>query len=139
MYDEDKKLLSFKKWRIFNCHRHFGYVSLILFYGKYNFINRFLVLNGLWIPKEHYINLVKLFIYWFINDIVVKEINKDVKTWGKKERIFYTFNNKPLIITLVLMCVEIGITFKFNINNDYITNGIMPNWVFAFWCSVYAS
>ena len=75
MYDKDKKLLPLKKWRVFECHRHFSAVCLVIFFGKLNFINRFLVLNGLWIPKTHYLNFFKLFMYRIFNINFIIKIN----------------------------------------------------------------
>lgn len=60
-YDEKRVKKPLSQWKFFSCHRHFGAVLSILIFVKFNFLNRFFVLNAFWIPNNHPLNFFKLF------------------------------------------------------------------------------
>jgi hypothetical protein len=91
----------------------------MLIFVKFNFLNRFFILNGLWIPNSHPLNFFKLFFYLFQNDLVIKELNIDLKTWGCKDRLGSSISNKSIVLSYMLLIIEFALSIKYNMNNDH--------------------
>lgn len=135
--DVKGNLLPLSEWKVFNCHRHFSKVMIILFFGKINFLNRFLVMNGIWSYPSHWFNAVKQFYYLFSNDLCLRDINDDLKTWGKTERVQSGHNHKSLYAAYLLLAVEFGISLKYNVKNYAISNEPLRYDLISLWVIFY--
>jgi len=135
--NEDGTKRKFRDWRVWHCHRHFGYLLLFFITFHFNFLNRFFVANSFYVPLKSNFCKARLFFMLGVNYSVFKYVAMDLETWGKKERLESHFNYGPLVLssafTLVETLIEVSYlwegSFGVFVNNpDFFTLIVVP-WI----------
>jgi hypothetical protein len=67
-------------------HRRFGIVMNVYLVITANFLSGFFIMADLFIPPPHFINLIRLLVWFNLANIGFKEAYLDLETWGTYER-----------------------------------------------------
>jgi phosphatidylserine synthase 2 len=77
---------SIREWKIWHCHRHWNILSIILGMLSVNFLADYFFMNALWIPRTHFLVILRLGIWYCTAFQLFRESYNDVISWDTPAR-----------------------------------------------------
>jgi phosphatidylserine synthase 2 len=77
---------SVGEWKIFTEHRRWMTFFAMMAFVCLNFVTGFTLPNSLWVPPNHWLNIVRVLTWFVVGGIGIRENYEDMLTWGKPER-----------------------------------------------------
>lgn len=114
---------SWRDWKVFKCHRTFGFI--ITFYALVigRFLGMFFFMNSLLLPPYHTICVLRVIAWAFFSYLPIREIYEDIRTWSTPERKSNRVDGSYRWLGLSIVVMECVTSYKFrkgtqNMNED---------------------
>lgn len=114
---------SWREWKIFTCHRTFGFVVTFYLFVIGRFLTMFFFLNSMLIPPYHFVSVVRLLCWAIFAFLPIREIYEDIRTWNTSGRKDNRVEGNYRWLGIAVILLEIATSYKFrkgtkNMNED---------------------
>ena len=117
MYDwlgtQDAK--SWKEWKVFSCHRHFGCVLTFYLFVIGRFLGMFFFMNAMLLPPYHYISALRVACWAFFAYLPFREVYEDIRTWYTPERKTHRVEGNYRWLSIGIIIIECAVSYKFRL------------------------
>ena len=118
-----KEAKSWRDWRVFNCHRTFGFIITFYALVSLRFLGMFFFMNSLLLPPPHFICVLRVIGWAFFSYLPFREIYEDIRTWNTPERKNNRVDGNYRWLGMGIVIMECGTSYKFrkgtrNMNED---------------------
>jgi len=130
---------SIKDWEVWREHRYFQGFTLFLVFVSLNFVSGFTVPNSVWIPPNHWTNVIRLVIWFTVGALGFRETYDDMRTWGTKLRAEKQIFAQHRWLAWMMLCCEMLLSLKFREKAGNNLQSTLSTWIIIPWVVVVVS
>lgn len=128
---------SWRDWKVFNCHRHLGFIFTFYIFIVGRFLGCFFLMNVLLLPPKNPISIVRIVFWAFFSYLPLREIYEDIRTWYTQERKTKRVEGNYRWLGISIIIIECVVSYKFRLGTGNMVEGaetplyIIIPWVLA--------
>lgn len=125
---------SWRDWKVFNCHRNFGFVMTFYAFVVGRFLGMFFFMNALFLPPYHIICGVRVACWAFFSYLPFREIYEDISTWNTPERKNNRVDGNYRWLGMSIIILECITSYKFRLGTgNMVENAETPLYISIPW------
>ena len=124
---------SMKDWGIFHCHRRFGINCYMFILLLIHFVSGFFLMNAFLIPPKHFFTVSRLFLWFLLGNIGMREAYEDVRTWNTYERKDNPVEGRTRWVSVGILITEIMLVYKYREGTGHLLGDPTPLYISIPW------
>ena len=125
---------SWREWKVFTCHRHFGLLMAFYIFVVARFLGMFFLMNALFLPPRHFVSVLRVIGWAFFAFLPIGEIYEDIRTWNTPERKKCQLEGNYRWLGMGSIFMECLVSYKFRLGTGHmIEDAATPIHIVVIW------